>query len=97
MISRAKLRGKVLDKDCKTAHTTSHEYGLEDDRVFCYGLVDCSTDDLIEKCRNCKALAYNATPLERQEKKPIIVKGIQYRLEFADVITTYNERKKLIG
>lgn len=62
MISRAKLRGKELDKDCKTAHTTSHEYGLDDDRVFCYGLVDYSTDELIEKCKNCKALAYNATP-----------------------------------
>lgn len=38
MISRAKLRGKALDNDCKTAHITSHEYGLDDDRVFCYGL-----------------------------------------------------------
>lgn len=64
MISRAKLRGKELDNDCKTAHTTSHEYGLDDDRVFCYGLIDYSTDELIEKCKNCKALAYNATPLE---------------------------------
>lgn len=68
MISRAKLRGKELDKDCKTAHTTSHEYGLDDDRVFCYGLVDYSTDELIEKCKNCKALAYNATPPQEERK-----------------------------
>lgn len=67
MINRAKLRGKKLDEDCKRAYTSSHEYGLDDDRIFCYGLVDYSTDELIEKCKNCKALAYNATP--PQEKK----------------------------
>lgn len=67
MISRAKIRGEKLDEDCKRAYTTSHEYGPDDDRVFCYGLIDCSTDDLIEKCRNCKALAYNATPLEKRK------------------------------
>ena len=64
MISRAKLRGKELDNDCKTAHTTSHEYGLDDDRVFCYGLEDYSTDEIIEKCKNCKAYVFNATQLE---------------------------------
>lgn len=62
MISRAKLRGKVLDKDCKTAHTTSHEYGLEDDRVFCYGLVDLSTDEPLEKCKVCNAFIDNLEP-----------------------------------
>lgn len=67
MISRAKLRGKKLDADCKRACTSSHEYGLDDDRVFCYGLVDCSTDELIEKCKNCKALAYNAAPQEKRK------------------------------
>ena len=69
MISRAKLRGKELDNDCKTAHITSHEYGLDDDRVFCYGLVDYSTDELIEKCKNCKALVYNAAPPEEKNEK----------------------------
>ena len=69
MISRAKLRGKKLDEDCKRACTSTNEYGSDDDRVFCYGLVDCSNDDLIEKCRNCKALAYNATPLEERKWK----------------------------
>lgn len=51
MISRAKLRGKKLDEDCKIACTSTNEYGQDDDRVFCYGLVDCSTDELIEKCK----------------------------------------------
>ena len=64
MINRAKIRRKKLDEDCKRAYTSSHEYGPDDDRVFCYGLIDYSTDELIEKCQNCRALAYNATPLE---------------------------------
>lgn len=67
MISRAKIRGKKLDEDCKRTCTSSHEYGLDDDRVFCYGIVDYSTDELIEKCKNCKALVCNATLPE--EKK----------------------------
>lgn len=68
MISRAKLRGKKLDKDCKRAYTSSHEYGSDDDRVFCYGLVDHSTDELIEKCQNCKALVWNAAPPEEKNE-----------------------------
>ena len=66
MISRAKIRGKKLDEDCKRACTTTNEYGSDDDRVFCYGLIDCSTDDLIEKCRNCKALVWNTAPPEER-------------------------------
>lgn len=69
MVSRAKLRGKKLDEDCKRACTSTNEYGPDDDRVFCYGLVDYSTDELIEKCKNCKALVWNATPLEEKNEK----------------------------
>lgn len=65
MISRAKIRGEKLDEDCKRAYTTSHEYGPDDDRVFCYGLFDYSNDEFIEKCKNCKAHVYNSTPLEK--------------------------------
>lgn len=54
MISRAKIRGKKLDEDCKRACTSTNEYGSDDDRVFCYGLIDCSTDELIEKCKTTK-------------------------------------------
>ena len=60
MISRKQLRGRGLDKDCKTAHTTSHEYGLDDDRVFCYGLEDPATDEPFEKCKMCNAFIDNA-------------------------------------
>ena len=67
MISRAKIRGKKLDEDCKRAHTSPNEYGPDDNRVFCYGLVSYSNDELIEKCRNCKALAYNATPIATEK------------------------------
>ena len=98
MISREKLRGKKLDKDCKKAYTTSHEYGLDDDRVFCYGLEDPSTDEPFKKCKMCNAFIENETPLETQEKrKPIIVKGVQCRSEFADIFNICNERKKLRG
>lgn len=69
MINRAKIRGKKLDEDCKRAHTSTHEYGPDDDRVFCYGFVDYSTDELLEKCQNCKALAWNATPPEKKHEQ----------------------------
>ena len=69
MISRAKLRGKKLDEDCKRACISTNEYGPDDDRVFCYGLISYSTDELIEKCKNCKALVWNAaSPEEKNEK-----------------------------
>lgn len=61
---RAALRGFPLDDDCKKARISTHEYGPEDDRKFCYGLYDCSTVEVLEKCRNCGAYAYNAIPPE---------------------------------
>lgn len=62
MENRAELRGKPLDEDCKTARTTTHEYGIADDRVFCYGLFDPKYEAPIEKCYGCKAFVENATP-----------------------------------
>lgn len=59
MISRKKLRGRELDEDCKTAHTTTHEYGLDDGRVFCCGLEDPATDEPFEKCKMCNAFIDN--------------------------------------
>lgn len=64
MISRAKIRGCKLDKDCKLAHTTTHEYGPDDDRVFCYGICDIEPDFLAEKCKRCKAHIDNIEPPE---------------------------------
>lgn len=33
-ISRAVMRGKPLDKDCKRAYISKHEYGPNDNRCF---------------------------------------------------------------
>ena len=64
MVNRAILRGKKLDDDCKKANTTINEYGPQDNRVFCYGLVDCSTDSYLEKCITCVVFINNAKPIE---------------------------------
>ena len=66
MIDRAELRGKPLDVDCMLACRTTNEYGIKDDRVFCYGLYEDMSDWKIQrKCRECKAYVDNAEPLER--------------------------------
>lgn len=69
-ISRAKLRGKPLEPYCKKANTTTHEYGLKDNRVYCYGLyqnnISGTINDIAECCRKCKAFIDNATPLEKR-------------------------------
>lgn len=67
-VSRAKLRGKPLEPYCKRANTTTNEYGIEDNRVYCYGLYQCNisgtSDDIAECCRQCKAFVDNATSLK---------------------------------
>lgn len=68
MISRAKLRGSKLDENCKQANTTTKEYGLDDNRVFCYGLYDCRKQELVEKCLSCKALVFYAEPLVKEKQ-----------------------------
>lgn len=66
-ISRAKLRGKALDRDCKRANRTSHEFGEKDDRVFCWGLFKSASDfEIQDKCKECKAYVDNATPIETE-------------------------------
>jgi len=54
-VNRAELRGIPLEKECLKANTTTHEYGPNDNRIFCRGLYDGSTEELIEMCLNCKA------------------------------------------
>lgn len=66
MRNRAVQRGKPLDKDCYLCKTTTHEYGLNDDRVFCYGLEDRATDEPLQKCRECGAFVWNSKPLEEK-------------------------------
>ena len=65
-ISRRKIRGKALDADCKKAKVSTNEYGPYDDRRFCYGLIDRSTDDYLNKCVDCAAFVNNAKPLTNQ-------------------------------
>ena len=70
MISRAKLRGKPLDADCKKAMRTSHEYGPHDNRVFCYGLTkEMSNWEIQQKCRECGAYYVNAEPPASEVKE----------------------------
>lgn len=63
-VSRAILRGKPLDRDCKSANTTTGEFGNDDKRVFCYGYTDAMTEEYLTKCKECGAFVYNAKPLE---------------------------------
>ena len=68
MINRAKLRGEKLDEDCKFAKTTT-----EADLCVCFGLFD-NADNLLPKCKKCKALVWNTEELivkrmELEEKK----------------------------
>jgi hypothetical protein len=66
MVTRRKLRGKPLDYDCKTAVPTTNEFGVDDDRVFCYGLYrEQSETEICDKCLNCNAFVGNATHVER--------------------------------
>ena len=64
MINRAKLRGTMLDEDCKRANTTN-----EADLCVCFGLID-NAENLLEKCEKCKALVWNAeeTILKRMKE-----------------------------
>ena len=59
LVSRAQLRGRPLDKDCEKAEISKHESGPDDNRCFCYGLIDLSTELLLDKCRNCGACVMN--------------------------------------
>ena len=65
-ISRAKLRGKPLNFDCRRARTTQCEYGKKDYRVFCYGLYQDRMEEIREECLNCKAYVMNAEPLGKE-------------------------------
>lgn len=57
MINRAKLRGARLDEDCKFANTTT-----EADLCVRFGLID-NAENLLPKCKKCKALVWNAEEL----------------------------------
>lgn len=54
-IPRSVLRGYPLLPMCRLAKISKHEYGPDDDRCFCYGLVDGKTDAPLYECVNCGA------------------------------------------
>lgn len=53
--NRSELRGKRLNENCYKAKISKYEYGRNDKRKFCYGLIDMMTDELIDECKECKA------------------------------------------
>ena len=64
--NRGQLRGEKLDKDCYKAQISTHECGIKDNRKFCYGLIDASTECLLPKCIECGAHVSNATMIESE-------------------------------
>ena len=66
-VNRAQLRGQPLDEMCKMARTSTHEYGLEDKQVFCYGWRNAMTDELEYECSKCGAHVNNVTPLLKEK------------------------------
>ena len=58
MISRAKLRGKKLDEDCKKFANSV----IEADLRVCHGLL-ANDKDFLPKCQKCKAFLLNAKEL----------------------------------
>ena len=65
-VTRAELRGKPLNRDCYKANTTTNECGIDDNRVFCFGLYKDKMDELRDECLNCKAnVIYADQPTEK--------------------------------
>lgn len=64
--NRAMMRRQKLDADCYKAHISKYEYGKNDNRNFCYGLVDRMTDEYLHKCKICGAFVQNAKPIESE-------------------------------
>jgi hypothetical protein len=58
---------EVLDTDCvvKKTYISTHEYGEEDNRRYCYGLFDNFKDEVLEKCKICEAYINNAVLLKK--------------------------------
>ena len=69
-ITRAQLRGKPLDEDCrKIAKSDSGQFGPNDKRCFCTGIWSPMYEDYLEKCFHCTAWGANATPLNEGEEE----------------------------
>lgn len=66
--TRAQMRGKPLDDDCKKyGRPDSGQFGPEDKRCFCTGIWNRMYDDYERKCIVCPALVSNACAVEVSE------------------------------
>lgn len=65
MKGRAQQRGKPLEWFCKSATVSKYEYGENDTRSYCYGMIDMENDEYLDECRECGAFVDNVTlPIE---------------------------------
>ena len=62
-VTRAEIRGKPLDDDCKRyGYSKSGQFGPDDKRCFCSGIWNRMTDEFERKCFECNAWDSNAQP-----------------------------------
>lgn len=61
-IPRSVLRGYHLLPMCRLAKISKHEYGPDDERCFCYGLLDGRTELPLYECIHCGAYYFNSMP-----------------------------------
>lgn len=67
-ITRAQLRGKPLDEDCKKyGRSNSGQCGSWDKRCFCTGIWNRMYDEFERKCLTCPAWDNNADAIEESE------------------------------
>lgn len=68
IISRAELRGNRIDRDCIEIAKPTKEFP-DDNRRFCTGIVDASTEALLPKCKICKAHWEYAEPISKEAEQ----------------------------
>lgn len=54
-------------EECYRAKVSTHEYGPNDDRNFCYGLYSKMFDDYLDECWKCGSFCLNAKPIEKED------------------------------
>lgn len=62
-VNRQELRGKPLEVDCKCAST---DYEIVNNKIkytYCLGWVDKRNDEIIDRCKNCKAFVDNVSTM----------------------------------
>ena len=64
-INRKMLRNAPLLPFCGNAHTTRHEYGPDDNRVYCYGVIDMATDEYLVACKKMPGFCRQLYTAER--------------------------------